>query len=82
MKQCKFEMVNILMNNMNYNLVNQFFFRRLYQFLGSVSKSAEPPMFQQFFIDYEKQKGTTIYNGNERSCSSIFAPHLPHNIGT
>ncbi|XP_071119989.1 vacuolar protein sorting-associated protein 18 homolog [Mytilus edulis] len=29
---------------------------RLYQFLGSVSKSAEPPMFQQFFADYEKQK--------------------------
>ncbi|CAC5391949.1 VPS18 [Mytilus coruscus] len=29
---------------------------RLYQFLGSVSKSAEPPMFQQFFAEYEKQK--------------------------
>jgi hypothetical protein len=32
-------------------------FRRLYQFLGNVSKSAEPPMFQQLFAEYEKQKG-------------------------
>lgn len=29
---------------------------RLYQFLGNVSKSAEPPMFQQLFAEYEKQK--------------------------
>lgn len=30
--------------------------RRLYQFIGSVSKSSEPPMFQHLFQQYEAEK--------------------------
>ena len=33
---------------------------RIYQFIGSVSKSVEPPMFQQLFQHYESGTGNSI----------------------
>jgi len=37
------------------------FYRRLYQFIGNVSKSAEPPMFQGLFQQYENQTGNFCF---------------------
>ena len=38
--------------------VSFFITRRLYQFIGNIPTSTEPPMFQHIFAAYEDKPGT------------------------